>query len=290
MTPVSVGVVGAGPWATRVSAPVFAAGPETTLSGVWARRADARDALAATHSATSFPTFEALVAASDVVAFCVPPAVQAELALVAVAAGKAVMLEKPLADDLAGARRLVDAIDDAGVVSQVGLTYRYMAAAREFLAAAATFPAIGGRGCFISGAYLGRDLASSAWRHERGALLDVGPHLFDLLTAALGPATVVGARRSPGDFVSVVFEHESGAVSDATVCCRANTDSRTDVELFSEDAGVLTFEGRSGSRDDLFATLRRELAECVRTGRSHELDAHHALGLQQLIAEVEAKL
>src|SRR5258707_404244 len=36
--PVSVGLVGAGPWASMVHAPVLAASPHTRLAGVWARR------------------------------------------------------------------------------------------------------------------------------------------------------------------------------------------------------------------------------------------------------------
>ncbi|MDQ1396460.1 MAG: hypothetical protein QOG64_1719, partial [Acidimicrobiaceae bacterium] len=37
----AVGLVGAGPWATMVHAPVLSAGPETLLAGVWARRPEA---------------------------------------------------------------------------------------------------------------------------------------------------------------------------------------------------------------------------------------------------------
>lgn len=38
---IKVGIVGAGPWTSMVHAPVFATGPETALSGVWARRPEA---------------------------------------------------------------------------------------------------------------------------------------------------------------------------------------------------------------------------------------------------------
>ncbi|MFE6133357.1 gfo/Idh/MocA family oxidoreductase, partial [Streptomyces sp. NPDC056437] len=36
--PVRVGLVGAGPWARAMHARMLAAGPETTLTAVWARR------------------------------------------------------------------------------------------------------------------------------------------------------------------------------------------------------------------------------------------------------------
>ncbi|HPJ19491.1 MAG TPA: gfo/Idh/MocA family oxidoreductase, partial [Actinomycetota bacterium] len=38
MNPVRVGLVGAGPWAEILHAPMLAAGPETTLAVVYARR------------------------------------------------------------------------------------------------------------------------------------------------------------------------------------------------------------------------------------------------------------
>ncbi|NEC47970.1 gfo/Idh/MocA family oxidoreductase, partial [Actinospica acidiphila] len=38
--PVEVGLVGAGPWARAMHARILAAGPETRLSAVWARRAE----------------------------------------------------------------------------------------------------------------------------------------------------------------------------------------------------------------------------------------------------------
>jgi hypothetical protein len=37
-SPVEVGLIGAGPWAQVMHAPVLAAGPETRLAAVWARR------------------------------------------------------------------------------------------------------------------------------------------------------------------------------------------------------------------------------------------------------------
>lgn len=39
--PVRVGLIGAGPWARDMHAPMLAAGPETVLTAVWARRPDA---------------------------------------------------------------------------------------------------------------------------------------------------------------------------------------------------------------------------------------------------------
>lgn len=112
--PVKVGLVGAGPWARAVHARVLAAGPETQLTAVWARRAEAARETAAPYGADVAARFEDLLDSCEAVAFAVPPSVQAELACRAAEAGKALLLEKPLALDLPSAQRLVDAVDAAG--------------------------------------------------------------------------------------------------------------------------------------------------------------------------------
>lgn len=63
----------------------------------------------------------------DVVDICTPGDTHAEIALAALAAGKHVMCEKPLANDVADADRMVAAADRAatqGVVSMCGFSYR----------------------------------------------------------------------------------------------------------------------------------------------------------------------
>mgnify|MGYP002336185102 CR=1 FL=1 len=132
-----VGLVGAGPWAGMVHAPVLAAGPETALAGVWARRPEAAAELAGRYGAPVFEQPDDLYAACDAVAFAVPPDVQATMAIDAARAGKHLLLEKPIAADLDAAIRLAEAVDAAGVASMVVLSWRYSQAVRDFLDAAA---------------------------------------------------------------------------------------------------------------------------------------------------------
>jgi predicted dehydrogenase len=272
-----------------VHAPVIAAGPETRLAGVWARREDAASALAARFGVPTFATPEALFEACDAVAFAVPPAVQAELAVRAAKAGKAVLLEKPIAGDLDSARHLVDAIQTAGVVSMVVLSWRYAEAVRTFLAQAGTLAPIGGRGAFISGGLLGGPFATP-WRLERGPLVDLGPHVIDLLDAALGRVTRVRAHGDLHGWVGLQLEHESGAVSDASLCATALAETHV--------AGVEVYGPRGSAAVDCgaavgvasFATLRAEFAAAVASGTAHPLDARRGLHLQALIADAEAQL
>lgn len=279
-------MVGAGPWAGFVHAPMLAAGPETALAGVWARRPEAAAELAGRHGATAFESYEALVDGCDAVAFAVPPDVQAAMAPVAAGAGKALLLEKPLAADVAGAERVAAAVAEAGVPSLLVLAYRLQPPVEAFLEAARAMAPVGARAWFLSGGFLDGPFATP-WRLERGALLDLGPHVFDLLDAALGPITRVRAAGDPCRYTSVLVEHESGAVSDVAVSGCVPGDSRTGMEVFGP-GGSLALDARAATRDD--GEIRRRFAEVVRTTAPHDLDVHRGLYLQRLVAEAEASL
>jgi predicted dehydrogenase len=292
--PVRVGVAGTGPWARTVHAPTFggtapnAAEPDaaaeapTVLSGIWSRNPANAQALAGAHGVTAFATFDELVEMSDVVTLAVPPAVQPDLAVRAAAAGKHLLLEKPLALDVAGAQRIADAVYANGVGSIVLLTYRFAQVVRDFLEQAAALECTGGRAAFLSGAFLAGNYAGG-WRHESGVLLDVGPHILDLVDAALGPIVSVQARGDVHGWVSVVAEHASGAVSDTAISCSAAIEpSRTEVEVFGP-FDSLSVDARSGPRPQSFATLRREVAALTR-GTRHPCDAARGLHLQRVVA------
>lgn len=283
MKPVAVGLVGAGPWAELAHAPMLAAGPHTRLAGVWARRPEA----AARLGAPVFERVEELFDACEAVAFCVPPAVQAEIGVRAARAGKALLLEKPLADSLANAERLVAAIAEAGVASQMVLTLRYAAGTREFLARCAEIEPFGGHAANISGVLLGDHPFATPWRLERGALLDVGPHVVDLLDAALGPVTGVRAHGHPLGWTGLLLDHEGGAVSEASLCMTVPGDT---------PPSSFAVHGRGGSAvlrpsgDDALATVAEEFARTVRQGGGHPLDAARGLRLQRIIANAEEQL
>ncbi|MEV4009931.1 Gfo/Idh/MocA family oxidoreductase [Nonomuraea angiospora] len=283
MEPVAVGLVGAGPWARMAHAPMLAKGPHTRLAGVWARRPEA----AAQLGAPVYERIEELFDVCEAVAFCVPPAVQAELAVRAARAGKALLLEKPLADTLDGARRLAGAVAEAGVASQLVLTLRYAIQTRTFLTRCAEIQPFGGHAANISGTLLGDHPFATPWRLERGALLDVGPHVIDLLGAALGPVTGVRAHGNPLGWIGLLLEHEGGAVSETSLCMTA---------VGEPPPPTFAVYGRTGSAvlphfdDDPLDTIAEEFAATVRNGGGHPLDAAHGLRLQEIIAEAESQL
>jgi predicted dehydrogenase len=261
---------------------MLAAGPETRLAAVWARRPEAAHELASLHTAHAAASFDELLDRCEAVAFAVPPSVQAQLAPLAARRGKALLLEKPLGPDLASAQRVADAVQSAGVVSQLVLTKRYHPITNAFLAAARARDITGARSCYLHGAFLGGDFATG-WRLEHGALLDLGPHLLDLLDSAVGP---IKAIRSTGDsrrWIELSCEHDNGAVSQASLSGSvAVPRAVTRVELFGSEA-PLVYDTAEIDHEECWPILRRAFATAVRTHRSTGIDAARGLYLQRLI-------
>jgi predicted dehydrogenase len=287
MEPVSVGLVGAGPWATMVHAPMLAAGPDTRLAGVWARRPEAAAELASGYGVPACGTLDELLSRSAAVAFAVPPDVQAELGVRAARAGKALLLEKPLALDLPAARALAAAVAEAGVVTQVVLSNRYHPAVRDFLARAAGFQAYGARACLVSGAFLGGPFATP-WRLAHGALLDLGPHALDLLVAALGPVESIRAAGDPRRWISLTAVHAGGAISETALSGAVPVDPGVStVELYGP-GGLLAIGSPGLDWDGVWPVVAAEFAAAVRADRPGELDVRRGLMLQELLAAASA--
>ncbi|GAB2978870.1 Gfo/Idh/MocA family oxidoreductase [Amycolatopsis acidiphila] len=283
-----VGLVGAGPWASKVHAPGLADHPGTTLSTVWARRPEAARELAEAHGASVSESVEELLGQVDAVAFAVPPAVQAELAIEAVRAGKHVILEKPIAPDVESAERLTDAVLTAEVASLVMFTLRYAVETREWLDDLAAVGGWAGGGVrWLSGALLAGPYSASAWRHEEGALADVGPHVVDLLDAALGPITeVVSAHRSPEDLWHLVFAHEGGASSTATMSMRLAVEP-TVAEIAVYGAhGYRVLNRRPVAGVERYIALLDDFAAMIATDTTtHPCDVRRGLHVQRILAQ-----
>ncbi len=141
----------------------------------------------------------------DVVDICVPGHLHAEIALAALAAGKHVLVEKPLANTLAEAEAMADAAAVAstrGVVSMVGFNYRRMPAlalARRIIADGRLGEIRQVRGSYLQD-WLADATAPMTWRLRRetagsGALGDLASHAVDQLQFLLGErVTEVSAR------------------------------------------------------------------------------------------------
>jgi len=279
-----MGLVGAGPWAGGFHAPMLAAGPGTMLAAVWARRREAAADLARTHGCAVAETFEELLELCDAVAFAVPPDVQADLAPRAAAAGKHLLLEKPLAFTLADAERIVAAVEAAGVQTVLMLRNRFTEGARTFVSTVQQADPRGAQASFVTGAALPGSFFATPWRVERGALFDLGPHVLDLLDAALGPIEEVRAAGDPLRWLSLTAEHRNGALSQIALSITTpGVDGAMRAEAYTEQ-GLVSFDGRGTDADTgVSKALAAALATAVETGEPFPLDARRGLELQRLI-------
>ena len=117
------GVIGAGVFG-GYHAGKYAALPGVTLAGVYDHHAVHAEALAAKHGGRVFESEAELIAAVDIVSIATPAIHHAEPALAALAAGRAVYIEKPVATSLADAARIVALAKAKGVVAACGFLER----------------------------------------------------------------------------------------------------------------------------------------------------------------------
>ena len=139
----------------------------------------------------------------DVVSVCVPSGLHAEVGCQAAAAGKHVLVEKPIDITLGAADRLIAAAEGAGVKLAVISQHRFDAGVRQMkdiIASGRLGPAAGGD-AYIEW-YRTQDYYDSGdWRGTwaldgGGCLMNQGVHYVDLLRWMMGP---VGHRRPVPD-------------------------------------------------------------------------------------------
>jgi predicted dehydrogenase len=209
------GVLGTGYWAQEAHATALAGHPDTELVAVWGRDPDKTAAFAERFGIQGHDDLDRLLAEVDAVAIAVPPDVQVELALRAAAAGRHLLLDKPLALSVAAADRVVAAAAEHRVATLVFFTLRFLPEVAVWMdRATATGGWHGGDGAWLGTALQpGSPFAGSAWRHRKGALWDLGPHMLSLVLPILGPVERVAAGTGLGDTVHLVLHHRDGAAS-----------------------------------------------------------------------------
>ena len=150
----------------------------------------------------------------NVVNITAPNALHKEMALAAIAAGKHVYCEKPLAPLAVDAREMAEAAEAAGVKTQVGFNYLcnpMLGLAREMIVAGELGEIRGYRGVHAED-YMADSTGPFTFRHDPaggGALADIGSHALAtaefLMGATAGPIT-----RVMGDCVTMIAERPDG--------------------------------------------------------------------------------
>jgi predicted dehydrogenase len=300
MTP-RVGLLGTGPWAWKAHGPALAAHPGVELAGVWGRRPEMAERVAAEFGGRAYGDADALIADVDAVAIALPPHLQAQFAVKAARAGKHLLLDKPLAATVADARAVADAVEAAAVTSVVFFTMRFDAGtARWIERQAAAGDWFTGRADWYGAVFGGESesradggdgggspYADSPWRREKGGLWDVGPHALSVLLPVLGDVTEVHAARGPADLVHLTLRHESGASSTAVLTLTAPPAGAGVAIEFRGAHGVAAYpDGTSGPATDAMARA----IDALVAGKPHPCDARFGLRVTEILAAAEDAL
>lgn len=136
----------------------------------------------------------------DIVDVTTPNNSHAEIVIAAAQAGKHIYCEKPLAMNVEEGKRMVAAVEAAGVKSQMTFNLRFYPAlsrAKQLIDEGFLGNIFSFRGRYYRSSYIDPNKPIS-WRQRKeisggGALFDLGSHILDLLYMLLGPFASVQA-------------------------------------------------------------------------------------------------
>ncbi|CAN5372557.1 Gfo/Idh/MocA family oxidoreductase [soil metagenome] len=184
----------------------------------------------------------------DAVSIVTPDGSHAPLSLMAIAAGRHVLCEKPLATNYRDASKMARAAQEKGIINMINFSYRNSSAIQK--AASIVHSGQLGRVSHVHGAYLQSWLASKVWgdwkttpawlwrlstKHgSRGVLGDVGVHLLDFATFPVGPVKTIEATLKT--FPSLKGKRMSG------------------YDLDANDSALMTVEFAGGALGSLHTT------------------------------------
>ena len=270
--PFRLAVAGLG-FGRKVILPALRATAATTVTALWHPDPQKVTAAAQAEEVQGFSDFAALLEDDQVdgVVIATPPAVRAGLARQAMAAGKPVLLEKPVALSAAEAQQLQIQALQGGLVCGVDFEYRAVPLFQQL--AAMVQQGIIGQPWLVKLDWLMSSRADSSrpwsWYARRdqggGVLGALGVHAFDLLTWLFGPvasvqaklSTAVTARPDPAsgwlrncdaeDVALIQLTFARGAVAQVTLSSVARNGRGMWLELYGSDAQVVL--GSSNQKD-----------------------------------------
>jgi predicted dehydrogenase len=184
---IRIGVVGVGYWGSRHVRVLRSTTGVATVIGVDSRFAQIGDGRQEVdHGIASYANLDDALPHVDAVIIATPPASHAPLGLKAIAAGKHVLIEKPMATTTDAAWSLMEAADAAGVLLIPGHTFEHNAAVHKLRELA-------------RGGHLGRlfyldcaRLNLGLYQTDVNVILDLAPHDISISNFVLGsrPTTV----------------------------------------------------------------------------------------------------
>jgi UDP-N-acetyl-2-amino-2-deoxyglucuronate dehydrogenase len=297
------GIVGAGVIAAT-HAEAIASLPDARVVAVTDVVSARARTIAEVSAGTVEPDLDALLARPDVdvVAVCVPSGLHADVGVVAAAAGKHLVVEKPIDVTLAAADRLIGAAREAGVALTVISQHRFDAGLielRRLLDEGALGELVLGEAStkwYRSQAYYD----SADWRGtlalDGGSLMNQGVHYVDLLRWCMGPVTEVTALCGTSshqveveDVALAMLRFASGSVGTIVSSTAVYPGFAQRLEISGTGGSVVVEDGAI-----VYRALRDEASEpggAVATGAARPaggLDmSSHAAQIADLLAAIE---
>jgi predicted dehydrogenase len=327
---VKIAVVGGG-YGAKVALPVFGALDEFEPVAVWSRRAErARELAGQAGAALGTADLDELLACPglEAVHVATPVTLHAEVAVAAARRGLHVLCEKPLANDLAGARRIAAAIEAAGVVGAVNYGRRSQEARERVIERVRE---VVGRPRMVSVSLVHTDHAEPGsrpftWVQDAamggGRLQGYGVHDLDLLVEAFGEVEAVAAATEVGvgeratpdgslravtaeDAYAVLLRFDGGGLGLVSLVSTARHARGDLIEVHGEggtvrlDAERRLWWGRAGedlqcegplaaSSKDAFERVARSFWAAIREGAAPDPPLTEGLRVQALLDAVRA--
>ncbi len=218
---------------------------ERPIAAVCDINAERAAAIADEENATAYTDHSEMLGKEkpEVVFTCIPPGAHTTQVADAAAAGAAVFVAKPVAQDVETAQHARDAIAAAGVINQVGYMARYSDITAKAKALVGDQKLTMGIGRFLT-----RMGANHPWwgKYEvsRGQMVEQTTHVFDLIRYFLGDVVSVhaygikGVSEGIADFEECTvcnMQFESGAVGSITSTCVARAHDNFATELVGDD-------------------------------------------------------
>ena len=209
-----VGVVGCGYWGSK-HVRVLSSLPEVSSAVAVDSDESRRSTMTQRFADRGFDDLSSAVDHVDAVIVAVPPRLHFEVAYEAIAAGKHVLVEKPLATSVEEARKLIDFANEQGVVLMVGHTFEYSSAVNHLKSLIAGGDL--GTVQYIDAAWLNLGL----YQDDVNVLWDLAPHGISVCNFLLdSQPTRVGAwgsRHASGrgfeDVAMLRLEYEAAEVT-----------------------------------------------------------------------------
>lgn len=229
MRPVAAAVWGVGVWGEK-HARVYAALPETTLAGVYDRNEARAREVAERYGTRAFTSVDAMLESCEAVSVATPTVAHREAVERAAAAGRHVLVEKPIAATVEEADAMIAAATRAGVQLQVGQVERFnpaLIAARPHVRRPKFIEAH--RLAVFQPRSLDVDVVFDLMIHDIDAVLDaVGASPESL--SAVGVAVLSGNE----DIANARLEFPDGCVANLTAS-RVSQDRLRRIRFFQDD-------------------------------------------------------